>query len=223
MPDGKVIALTPTSERSAATSNGYAMLIVLLLVVLADAYAIYSLPRGPGGTDQVVTRLSQPWCSSWSCRVLHAAAQSGGGDHPVRRLSRYRPRHRPALDLPVDGQEEGVGPRNNFISDKIKVNDLRGNPIAHRRPDHVARCRHGAGLVRRRRLQAVCSRPGRGRDSDHRLALSYDDFEHQEVTLRGNHDQVGVELRKELQDRLSVAGITIDECGFTYLAYASNT
>src|SRR5205085_9361119 len=42
----------------------------------------------------------------------------------------------------------------------------------------------------------------------------------QEVTLRGNHDQVGVELRTELQARLAVAGITVDECGFTHLAYA---
>ena len=48
----------------------------------------------------------------------------------------------------------------------------------------------------------------------------YDDFEHLEVTLRGNHDQVGVELRQELQARLAVAGITVDECGFTHLAYA---
>src|SRR5258705_12520767 len=48
----------------------------------------------------------------------------------------------------------------------------------------------------------------------------YDDFEHQEVTHRGNHDQVGIELRTELQARLAVAGITVDECGFTHLAYA---
>jgi regulator of protease activity HflC (stomatin/prohibitin superfamily) len=49
----------------------------------------------------------------------------------------------------------------------------------------------------------------------------YDDFEHQEVTLRGNNDQVRLELRTELISRLHVAGITVDECGFTHLAYAS--
>jgi SPFH domain / Band 7 family len=49
----------------------------------------------------------------------------------------------------------------------------------------------------------------------------YDDFEHQEVTLRGNNDQVKAELRAELINRLAVAGITVDECGFTHLAYAS--
>ena len=41
MADGKVIALTATTERKASTSSGYAMLIVLLLAVLADIYGIH--------------------------------------------------------------------------------------------------------------------------------------------------------------------------------------
>ena len=49
----------------------------------------------------------------------------------------------------------------------------------------------------------------------------YDDFEHQEVTLRGNNDQVRLELRTELINRLHVAGLPGDECGFPHLAYAS--
>jgi hypothetical protein len=49
----------------------------------------------------------------------------------------------------------------------------------------------------------------------------YDDIEHKEVTLRGNHDEVGAELRLALTERLKVAGISVDECGFTHLAYAS--
>src|SRR3546814_11693475 len=51
----------------------------------------------------------------------------------------------------------------------------------------------------------------------------YDDFEHKEVTLRGNHEQIGGELRGELIARLQGAGITVDECGFTPLAYAPET
>jgi len=47
--DGKVIALTATSERPVATASGYVMLIVLLLAVLADVFAITTLPNGPGG------------------------------------------------------------------------------------------------------------------------------------------------------------------------------
>jgi membrane protease subunit (stomatin/prohibitin family) len=48
----------------------------------------------------------------------------------------------------------------------------------------------------------------------------YDDLEHREVTLRGNHEEISAELRLVLIERLSVAGITVDECGLTHLAYA---
>ena len=54
MAEGKVIALTATSEKPASTYSGYAMLIVLLLAILVDAFAIYSLPQGPGGTLNIM-------------------------------------------------------------------------------------------------------------------------------------------------------------------------
>ena len=47
MTDGKVLALTPTTERKASTSGGFLMLIVLLLAILADVYAIRGLGHGP--------------------------------------------------------------------------------------------------------------------------------------------------------------------------------
>src|SRR3954451_15959600 len=45
----KVIALTATSERSASTSSGYAMLIVMLLAILADVFGIQQLGTYGGG------------------------------------------------------------------------------------------------------------------------------------------------------------------------------
>ena len=45
-------------------------------------------------------------------------------------------------------------------------------------------------------------------------------IEHKEVTLRGDAEVVSEELERELQDRVSRAGITIDECRLTHLAYA---
>ncbi|QIK80015.1 SPFH domain-containing protein [Sphingomonas piscis] len=109
---------------------------------------------------------------------------------------------------------------NNFISDRIKVNDLRGNPIemaaqiVWRVVDtaqalfDVDDYRAFVNVQVEAAIRTIGSR------------YPYDDFEHQEVTLRGNHDQVGSELRAELIERLAVAGITVDECGFTHLAYA---
>ena len=109
---------------------------------------------------------------------------------------------------------------NNFISERIKVNDLRGNPIemaaqiVWRVVDtaqalfDVDDYKEFVKVQVEAAIRAIGSR------------YPYDDFEHLEVTLRGNHDEVGVELRNELKARLSVAGITVDECGFTHLAYA---
>ncbi|HVH37575.1 MAG TPA: SPFH domain-containing protein [Sphingomicrobium sp.] len=109
---------------------------------------------------------------------------------------------------------------NNFISDRIKVNDLRGNPIEMAaqivwRVIDTAQALYDVDDYRtfvRVQVEAAIRTIG--------SRYPYDDFEHLEVTLRGNHDEVGVELRKELQERLAVAGITVDECGFTHLAYA---
>jgi regulator of protease activity HflC (stomatin/prohibitin superfamily) len=109
---------------------------------------------------------------------------------------------------------------NNFISEKIKVNDLRGNPIemaaqiVWRVVDTAQALFDVDDYKQFVRVQV---------ESALRIIGSrypYDDFEHQEVTLRGSHDQVNAELRTELQARLAVAGITVDECGFTHLAYA---
>jgi hypothetical protein len=109
---------------------------------------------------------------------------------------------------------------HNLISQTIKVNDQRGNPIEIA-AQVVWRVTDSAqalfdvddymGFVAAQIEVAVRTIGAR---------YPYDDFEHKDVTLRGHHEQVSSELRTELMARLSVAGITVDECGFTHLAYA---
>jgi regulator of protease activity HflC (stomatin/prohibitin superfamily) len=109
---------------------------------------------------------------------------------------------------------------NNIISDKIKVNDLRGNPIemAAQVVWRVTDTAQALFDVTDYKAFVMVQIEAAVRTIGSRYP--YDDFEHQEVTLRGNHDQVGIELRQELINRLTVSGITVDECGFTHLAYA---
>ena len=109
---------------------------------------------------------------------------------------------------------------NNMISEQIKVNDLRGNPIEMAaqvvwRVTDTAQALFDVDDYKafvKVQIEAAVRTIG--------SRYPYDDFEHQEVTLRGNGNQVKVELRTELINRLQVAGITVDECGFTHLAYA---
>jgi regulator of protease activity HflC (stomatin/prohibitin superfamily) len=109
---------------------------------------------------------------------------------------------------------------NNLISDKIKVNDLRGNPIemAAQVVWRVTDTAQALFDVEDYKAFVLVQVEAAIRTIGARYP--YDDFTHQEVTLRGSHDQVGAELRAELMERLKVAGITVDECGFTHLAYA---
>ncbi|MGC1468324.1 MAG: SPFH domain-containing protein [Sphingorhabdus sp.] len=109
---------------------------------------------------------------------------------------------------------------NNLISERIKVNDLRGNPIemAAQVVWRVTDTAQALFDVDDYKAFVIAQIEAAVRTIGARYP--YDDFAHQEVTLRGNHDQVGAELRTELMARLAVAGITVDECGFTHLAYA---
>ena len=109
---------------------------------------------------------------------------------------------------------------NNLISDKIKVNDLRGNPIeiAAQVVWRVTDTAQALFDVDDYKAFVMAQIEAAVRAIGSRYP--YDDIEHKEVTLRGNHDEVGGELRIALTERLKVAGISVDECGFTHLAYA---
>jgi regulator of protease activity HflC (stomatin/prohibitin superfamily) len=49
---------------------------------------------------------------------------------------------------------------------------------------------------------------------------SYDHGEENEITLRSGVEEVSQALRKELQERLAKAGVTVEEARLTHLAYA---
>jgi len=219
--DGKVIALTATTEREASTSSGYAMLIVLVLAVLADIYGIRRISVAHDvlsfGIIVLATLafiLVMP--GFYMLQPNQAVA--------ITLFGEYRGTDRSTglrWTWPWMGKKKLSVRANNFISDKIKVNDLRGNPIdiaaqiMWRVVDTAQALFDVDDYKQFVRVQVEAAIRTIG------SRYPYDDYEHQEVTLRGNHDEVGVELKKELQARLAVAGIAIDECGFTYLAYAT--
>ncbi|GGO98657.1 SPFH domain-containing protein [Stakelama pacifica] len=108
----------------------------------------------------------------------------------------------------------------NTTSERLKVNDLRGNPIEIAsnvvwRVSDTAQAlfdvddyKQFVNIQIESAVRVIGSR------------YPYDDFTHQEKTLRNDSGYVSDELRDELQDRVAVAGIFIDECRLTHLAYA---
>jgi regulator of protease activity HflC (stomatin/prohibitin superfamily) len=216
-----VFALTSSRERTAATASGYLMLLVLLA---ATALLIYGVSRAAGedfGLITIAMLILSPivilfvTCGFYMLQPNQAAAITLFGSYKGSdRTTGLR------WVLPWMIRKKLSVRANNFISDRIKVNDLRGNPIEMAaqivwRVVDTAQALFDVddyGQFVRVQVEAAIRTIG--------SRYPYDDFEHMEITLRGNHDQVGAELRTELQARLAVAGITVDECGFTHLAYA---
>ncbi len=216
-----VIALKISRERPAATMSGYLMLLLALLAIAATVFAVVRLANDDASALPVLLMIVGPLaflfivCGFFMLQPNQGAAITLFGDYRgTDRATGLR------WVLPWMMRRKVSVRANNFISDRIKVNDLRGNPIemaaqiVWRVVDtaqalfDVDDYKEFVKVQVEAAIRAIGSR------------YPYDDFEHLEVTLRGNHDEVGAELRNELIARLSVAGITVDECGFTHLAYA---
>jgi hypothetical protein len=110
---------------------------------------------------------------------------------------------------------------HNVHSDRVKINDLKGNPIdiACNVVWRVADTAQAAFDVEDfKEFVSIQIEAGlRTVGARH----PYDDLEEEEVTLRGSPDVVNGELQTELNERLHVAGIVVDEAGLTHLAYAA--
>jgi len=211
----------PTSrETPGIGSTGILMLAVSLINFVALCGAILVLLASPSGwTVLLVAALSISLLfilsGFYSLQPNEAAAITLFGDYQgTDRVNGLR------WTWPWMGKKKISLRANNLISQQIKVNDQRGNPIEIA-AQLVWRVTDSAqalfdvddyrGFVTAQVEVAVRTIGAR---------YPYDDFEHKEVTLRGDHERVSGELRAELINRLSVAGITVDECGFTHLAYA---
>ena len=220
---GRPAGLQHSQEVRAATASGYAMLLVWLVLLAICGWCVLMLigdKGAPGG-----------WIVLAILSALAGTLVMGG-------FYLINPNEAAAIQLfgSYKGTDRATGLRwvlpwltrkkipvraNNLISEKIKVNDLRGNPIemAAQVVWRVTDTAQALFDVDDYKAFVMVQIEAAVRTIGSRYP--YDDFTHQEVTLRGNHDQVGTELRTELIARLSVAGITVDECGFTHLAYAT--
>jgi regulator of protease activity HflC (stomatin/prohibitin superfamily) len=104
--------------------------------------------------------------------------------------------------------------------EKLKVNDKRGNPVEIAavvvwRIEDTARAlfdvddyQNYVPIQSESALRHIAN------------MYAYDDGDGTETTLRSNVDEVSQALRAELQERLSRAGVVVDEARLTHLAYA---
>ena len=108
----------------------------------------------------------------------------------------------------------------NLNSERLKVNDKRGNPIeigvvvVWRIEDtaqavfDVENCSQYVSIQSESAVRHLAS------------TYAYDHGEDNEITLRNGGDEVAQALQQELQERLSKAGVKVEEARIAHLAYA---
>jgi regulator of protease activity HflC (stomatin/prohibitin superfamily) len=203
-----------------AGTNGYLMLFIILALLVASPLAVLA---GAASSNGLLVLIGIIGAVAFLFIISGFYMLSPNEGAAVTLFGDYRGTDRTSglrWTWPWMGKKKISLRAHNLISQTIKVNDQRGNPIEIA-AQVVWRVTDSAqalfdvddymSFVSAQIEVAVRTIGAR---------YPYDDFEHKEVTLRGDHERIGGELRAELMARLSVAGITVDECGFTHLAYA---
>ncbi len=218
-------AMTASRERPAWSTSGYLMLVLFLALLTLTVWRIISFAGSNPEDSAVLGFLTGTGLSVLALIIISAGfymLQPNQGA-AITLFGSYRGTDRNTglrWVWPWMGKAKISVRANNLISDKIKVNDLRGNPIemAAQVVWRVVDTAQALYDVDDYKAFVMVQIEAAVRTIGSRYP--YDDFAHAEITLRGNHDQVGNELRAELIARLETAGISVDECGFTHLAYA---
>ena len=213
-------SLRLSKERPASSGSGYLMLLLLLLLLALIPVGIWqaSLENYAAAVALMVTGtlgflfvlfgfyLLQP--NQAAAILLFGAYRGTDRSSGLRWVLPWMARHKVSTRI------------HNVTSERIKVNDLRGNPIeiatnvVWRVSDTAQALFDVADYTEFVEIQIESAVRTIG------AKYPYDDIEHKEVTLRGDAEVVNDDLERELQDRVARAGISIDECRLTHLAYA---
>lgn len=219
-------SMTTSQERAATSFNGYPALLLLLAI---PAYFVWMIsgggPANPTTAQKLIfigTILLHILALLFVLLGFYMIQPNQGvvitlfGDY--RGTDRKTGLH---WIWPWMGRNKISLRAHNIHSERVKINDLRGNPV------EVA-----CNVVWRVRdtAQAAFDVDDYKQFVDIQLDAGlrtvgarhpYDDMnDDDQTTLRGSAEVISAELQAELNDRLKVAGIVVDEAGLTHLAYA---
>ena len=212
-----------TQERAAASSNGYTW-VFLALLFLAIAATVLAARPGPWAIAVAIALALAEW---WSLGGLYMLKPNQAA--LLTLFGSYRGTDRVAglrWVNPFYAKDKLSVRAHNFNSEKLKVNDLRGNPIEIAaavvwRVRDTARARFDV-----EDFEAYVLTQAEAAVRHLASSYAYDHLDdaggaaEAEVTLRSGTDEVGKALRDELQVRFALAGIEIVDAKLTHLAYA---
>jgi hypothetical protein len=206
-------------ERPARPINGWPILALMIALLAFAAYTLVSSRRFPddptGETVGCAVVAIFLGCGLFSLQPNEAAVLTLAGAYrgTVRANGFF-------WTSPLNKRLKISLRARNFNSDKVKVNDRRGNPIEIAtvvvwRVQDTAQALFDVenyDAYVHVQTESVLRHVASG--------YLYDDGERNEITLRGGGEQVATALVAELQQCLGKAGIAVDEARLMHLAYA---
>ncbi|NOT39136.1 MAG: SPFH domain-containing protein [Alphaproteobacteria bacterium] len=216
-------ALKNTTERTAQTMNGGLMLLLTLAVTVAViwTFVIGLAEREPGSAWFLL--VPGVLFAGWLVLISGFYTLQPNEAAAVTLFGNYKGTDRtPGLRwvLPWFMRKKISVRVRNVTGEKLKVNDRRGNPIEIAavvvwRVSDTASALFDVDDYQRfidiqieTALREIASH------------FAYDNAEHDEPTLRAASDQVSSLLQEKLQERVAIAGLTIDGAKLSHLAYA---
>lgn len=210
-----------TQERERTTVNGWLALAVLLAVGVGVGYALYlSIAAQAGWSIAGWSLAAVIWlvllCGFFTLQPNQAAALILFGKYTGTCKDSGFHWANPLLE------KKKVSLRaHNLNGETIKVNDLRGNPIEIAAVVVWRVTNTAQAIFDVEDYESFVSVQSESALRHLASAYAYDTTEdHTEKTLRGSMDEVSVTLQKELQERVTRAGVLIEEARLSHLAYA---
>jgi regulator of protease activity HflC (stomatin/prohibitin superfamily) len=208
------------SEKNARKLNGYLMLFIVLIILLVDVFLIYV---GAANDDASLLWLIIPLFIVDFFLMIGLFIVPPNDSRVLILFGKY-------IGTVRDSGFHWANPFavkklvslriRNFNSEKIKVNDLHGNPIEIAAVivwRVVDSARAIFDVQNYEQFVAIQSETAiRGLASEY----AYDTSEEDKASLRGNPQEISEDLKKQVQSRLQVAGLEIIESRISHLAYA---
>src|SRR5690625_872559 len=201
-------------EKDALYMNGYLGVVIIAILLVGAVFSV----------------LNQHWVVGVICLIIAALLGTGITlvqlNHwiivlfYVKYIGSIR-REGLILTVPLTVRKTISLRVRNFNSNRLKVNDINGNPIeiaavivfkvvdSAKAVFDVDRYEQFVEIQSETALRAVATK------------YPYDIFNENEMSLRGNAEEISNELTAEVQERLQVAGVEVIEARLTHLAYST--
>ncbi|WP_297076645.1 SPFH domain-containing protein [uncultured Enterococcus sp.] len=208
-------------EKQTFHINGYLGLFVLLIVLLGDAFLVYTGVTNEQPTFVILSILiAIVICLFASSLTIVSPNQAKAILFFGQYLGTIKDNGL-FITTPLTQKINVSLKVRNFNSATLKVNDLDGNPIEISAVVVFKVVDTAKALFDVDQYQEFVEIQSETAIRHIASQYPYDTFNDDDLTLRGNTSEISEELAKELQERLAVAGVEVIETRLNHLAYAT--